>query len=66
MAQADHWEVTERDIRIEMQPRWKVIQERFILMCGGDMEVMRQREPEREAMEAPLREEYLRRVEALK
>lgn len=48
----------ERLIRIEMQHRWKAVQERFIEMCGGDMTAMQVRASERKVMEAPLVAEY--------
>lgn len=57
--------MTERDIRIAMQPKWKAVQEAFINMCGGDIAVMQRRQPERMAMEAPLIAEYHARVAAL-
>lgn len=57
--------MTERDIRIAMQPKWKAVQAAFIDACGGDANVMVRRLAERDAMEASLIEEYHRRVEAL-
>lgn len=57
--------MTERDIRISMQPKWKAIQSAFIDMCGGDMEQMQRRGREREAMEAPLIAEYRARLAGL-
>ncbi len=45
-----------------MQPKWQAVQERFIEMCGGDMDAMQRRADERHAMEAPLIEDYLERV----
>lgn len=50
--------MTEREIRIDMQPRWRVAQARFIDLCGGDMEAMAARRAERDALEAPLVAEY--------
>ena len=56
----------ERQIRIDMQSQWKAVQAAFITMCGGDAETMMRREAEREAMEAPLRREYLARAALIK
>ena len=57
--------MSEQEIRIDMAPKWKAVQARFIDMCGGDSEVMRQRLHIRDNWEAPLIEDYHRRVAAL-
>ena len=55
--------VTEREIRIQMQPKWKAVQQRFIDMTGGEMGATPQSHPrafaERERAEEALRLEYL-------
>jgi hypothetical protein len=54
--------VTEREIRVEMQPRWKAAQMRFIDMTGGEMGATPQSHPrafaERKRAEDALLREY--------